>query len=398
MIEFTSNGKTVQANDIEEAFLAAALDSVKQQLHDRFSTLRDPDTGEFPTVIVDGTSLDNVQIRVEGSDKLLALVRETLSPQEESNVTLTPKTPPRAFLSYAQEDRTLAERIAQTLQANGVDTWWAEWEIRAGDSLRQKIDEGLSQCTHFIVLLTKDSVIKPWVNQEMDAGLVRKLTDGSAFIPLRLGLSAKDLPPLLSGLYSPSIDETTLDLQQLIADIHGITRKPRLLASSSRSIPTPTAYSTAATAVAKYFVDQSPNALIYDTQCSIPDLMNHTGLSEIDTKDTLHELRSLIRNHHGVAMPEEELYVRFDRYWKDWDPEKDALKLAADLVNDKSFPTSPQHIAQRYDWSPRRLNPAIALLFNRNVIRGVKGLGGQPFSVHFLHATDDTRRFVKSRS
>jgi hypothetical protein len=126
MIELTCNGKSAQPKDIEDALHAAALSAVKDQLQQRFSTLRDPDTGEFPTVLVEGTSIDNIQVRVEGSTKLLALVRQALSVQEQGNVTLVPRSSPRAFLSYAQENRTLAERIAKALQASGIDTWWAE--------------------------------------------------------------------------------------------------------------------------------------------------------------------------------------------------------------------------------------------------------------------------------
>lgn len=88
----------------------------------------------------------------------------------------------------------LAQRIAETLQGNGVQTWWAEWEIGAGDSLRQKIDAGLSDCTHFIVLLTPRSIVKPWVNQEMDAGLVLKIQARCRFITLRHMLPAEALP------------------------------------------------------------------------------------------------------------------------------------------------------------------------------------------------------------
>jgi hypothetical protein len=50
--------------------------------------------------------------------------------------------PPKVFLSYAFEDTALADKIANTLQQNGIDTWWAGWCIRAGDSIRQRIDEG----------------------------------------------------------------------------------------------------------------------------------------------------------------------------------------------------------------------------------------------------------------
>jgi len=122
---------------------------------------------------------------------------------------------PKVFLSYAFEDSALAERIARELQSQGIDTWWAGWSLKAGDSLRQKIDEGLENCTHFIVLLTSISVEKPWVKVEIDAAFVRKLELKARFIPLRYGLSPSKLPPLLRGMLSPTIDDFESDIRQL---------------------------------------------------------------------------------------------------------------------------------------------------------------------------------------
>ena len=33
----------------------------------------------------------------------------------------------------------------------GIDVWYDNWEIGYGDSLRRKMEEGLSECTHFVV-------------------------------------------------------------------------------------------------------------------------------------------------------------------------------------------------------------------------------------------------------
>ncbi len=190
-----------------------------------------------------------------------------------------------------------------------------------------------------------------------------------------------------------------MDLTQLISDIHGLTRKPPLGDAPIAVSATSTGYSKAASAAARYFVENSPNGLFGDIQSSIADLMTHTALSENDAKDAIHELGSLVHSIHlDTGTPTDELYVRFDQYWKNWDPKKDALKLAADLMNDESFPRTPKAIATSYNWPPRRLNPAMAFLSNRKLVRAVKGLGGGPFGVHFLHPTDDTRRFVSSRS
>ena len=53
----------------------------------------------------------------------------------------------RAFICHASEDKDLARRIATDLHRSGIDTFFDEWEISAGDSLRRKIDEGLAACT-----------------------------------------------------------------------------------------------------------------------------------------------------------------------------------------------------------------------------------------------------------
>lgn len=78
--------------------------------------------------------------------------------------------------------------------------------ITAGDSIRQRIDEGIGECTHFIVLLTPKSITKPWVNLEIDAGLVRRLSDQTKLIPLRCGLEPNKLTPLLQTFFSPTVD------------------------------------------------------------------------------------------------------------------------------------------------------------------------------------------------
>src|ERR1035441_1653345 len=50
---------------------------------------------------------------------------------------------PKAFISHATLDHPFVEKFAADLRANGVDAWFSKWEIKAGDSIRAKIEEGL---------------------------------------------------------------------------------------------------------------------------------------------------------------------------------------------------------------------------------------------------------------
>lgn len=59
------------------------------------------------------------------------------------------------FLSHASEDKdTIGRPLCQALTAAGVSVWFDEAVLKLGDSLRQKIDEGLARCKYGIVVLS----------------------------------------------------------------------------------------------------------------------------------------------------------------------------------------------------------------------------------------------------
>lgn len=398
----TFNGKPFSASDFSRSIEKAAVDSIVAQVREKYGSIRHPATGEFPTVLATGDTLQTLRMRIEGSPELIEIVKERYNGEEPPMEFVTSgAASPKVFLSYAFENTELAKKVAEALQANGIDTWWAQWCISSGDSLRQKIDEGLGDCTHFVVLLTPESIHKPWVNQEMDAGLMRKLTQKAKFIPLRHALAPSLLPPLLSGILSPEVDSDATNIRQLIDDIHGVTRKPPLGPAPTHvaaAAEAETGYSAAATAIAKVYVEESTQGRSHDPQVRLERLVEKTGLSEDDVVDAMHELSSFAVLHRAeTTWPRDELFAEFDKHWKDWDPAKDALQLAADLVNIENFPTSPDDIAKRYGWEPRRLNPAITYLKSRDAIRTATAMGVPWVSV-YVQKTDATRRFVKSRS
>lgn len=407
MIKIQVNGKPFTPETFEEQLILAAAEAVRKKL----GAIRHPTTGEFPTIAVTGTSLESLKIQLEGSPELVALAQRRLAGEDIESVEVESPNdevsgsaevgPPRVFLSFAFEDEKLAERIASALNDKGIDTWWAGWCIAAGDSIRQKIDEGLGGCTHFIVLLTPRSVAKPWVLQEMDAGLVRKLSSGTKFIVLRSDLSPAALPPLLQGSLSPSVDPNAFDITQLINDIHGISRKPPLGTAPNvvqQAKETPTGYSAAATSLAKFFVENTDFARQFEPHESIADVALATGLSHDDVIDAAYELTGLVSVYREEALyPEEELFVRFDKFWKAWDPAADALTLATRMVNDPEFSERPEAISEALQWEPRRLNPALAFLCQRKLAWEYRALNTGPWLVSGIRKTDATRRFVKSR-
>ena len=401
-MKITFNGKPLKAGDIEKALMKGATKLVAQEMRERFSAIRHPATGEFPTVIVLGDSLNDMSLRVEGSPELLAIIRQQMSQQDLQGVDLQPIATgetPRAFLSYGGEDEALAKRIAHELMAKGIDVWFAPWSITAGDAWRRQIESGIDRCTDFIALLTPTSIEKPWVQTEIDAGFIKRVENKCRFIGLRSGLSVEALPLLLRTLHSPAIENFEEAIAQLVSDIHRVSRKPPL-GPAPTNTKAAEGYSLGATAIAEYFVRNSKTAMFADPQTDVAGLAQDTGLTTADVRDALHELRAFfgpIQFDH--VLPREGLFVEFDGHFLERSVADDALRLASDLHNDAKFPTSLPMIAERYGWDARRLNPVVVYLVERDLVFDRRAFGTQPWiSPSITRKPDQLRRFVKSRT
>ena len=95
-------------------------------------------------------------------------------------------SPPKVFISHASEDKSsFLVDFARRLRENGVDAWLDQWEMKPGDSLVDKIfEEGLRDARAVIIVLSKSSVQKPWVREELNASVVNRIIRRTRLIPV----------------------------------------------------------------------------------------------------------------------------------------------------------------------------------------------------------------------
>ena len=76
------------------------------------------------------------------------------------------------FLSHTHLDKPFVRRLKAALNERGVEEVWVdEAEIMIGDSLAQKIEEGLTKTRFFGVVLSPRSIQSPWVKKELEAAI-----------------------------------------------------------------------------------------------------------------------------------------------------------------------------------------------------------------------------------
>jgi len=69
------------------------------------------------------------------------------------------------FISYANEDRDTARKLAAALEARGWSVWW-DRKIQAGQSFDQVIERELETARCVSVLWSKTSINSEWVKNE----------------------------------------------------------------------------------------------------------------------------------------------------------------------------------------------------------------------------------------
>lgn len=414
LLEFPNNGRRMSSDDffkdLERQAIELGMKEFEERIHAAAASVIDPMTGKHAEVFVRRTGETQLILRTHGSPAFARELERRLDIDTGSIETanaVAAEGAPLVYLAHASEDHdALGKPLAERLMANGINVWFDEWEIRAGDSLRRKMEEGLSNCTHFIVILTPNSLHKPWVEMEIDAGFVRAVGGDSRFIGLRMGVSLHQLSPFLRGLHCPSVNLDQLnEVDRLIADIHGVSRKPDLGAAPRYVKPVADGlekWSRTAAAVAEHLVRTSKFGRKFDPQATIASVSQATGLPEDDVRMGVLDLADsgLVERRQSLSAdffwPTGGLFVEFDRHFLDFDSKQDAIAIANFAVSQKAEAIGIADLAKHLgDWPPRRMNSALNYLDGARLIEPLKAMDGGPWSMVCFHITDRTRRFVR---
>ncbi len=75
----------------------------------------------------------------------------------------------QVFISHATADKWLATTICEKIEALGATTFRDDRDINGGDDITELIRMQIKQSKEFVVLLTPESVNRPWVLLEVGA-------------------------------------------------------------------------------------------------------------------------------------------------------------------------------------------------------------------------------------
>jgi hypothetical protein len=81
------------------------------------------------------------------------------------------------FISYSTKDSDFIDKLSVELIKNKIPIWLDKFEMQPGDSLINKIQDGLTDSTFLIVVLSQYSIESEWCKKELNAGLMRELEE-----------------------------------------------------------------------------------------------------------------------------------------------------------------------------------------------------------------------------
>ncbi len=148
------------------------------------------------------------------------------------------------FLSHNAKDKSRVRRLAERLKQAGLRVWLDEWNVRSGDIIALKVDEGLEQSRVLVLCMSSNALASRWVDLERSTVIHRDPANGGrCFIPLLL--DDCDLPDSLRRYkYVDYRNESAAAFSELVSTIKDDSAESPAtpsLESIAPSLPTPQA-------------------------------------------------------------------------------------------------------------------------------------------------------------
>jgi hypothetical protein len=116
------------------------------------------------------------------------------------------------FVSHATKDKWLATALCEKLESVGATTFRDDRDIDGGDDIPHRIRAAIEKCDEMVVLLTPESVTRPWVLLEIGAAWQR---GGMRIIAILQHVEIEPIPDMLKSKKVLNLNEFDNYLKEL---------------------------------------------------------------------------------------------------------------------------------------------------------------------------------------
>ena len=133
------------------------------------------------------------------------------------------------FISHASEDKAAVARpLADALIERGVSVWLDELELKIGDSLRRKIDQGIRSSRFGIVVLSPSFFAKGWTQYELDGLVTLSVAGQQSLLPIWHQLTRDDVMRRSPSLADKvALSTASFPVDEIAAQIAGVVLEAR---------------------------------------------------------------------------------------------------------------------------------------------------------------------------
>jgi hypothetical protein len=203
------------ADRIVAQAMSAAHDLFERHIVESMSLLQCEEHGSRVTVASEeGKVLLSGQSCCEAFEAQVAaaLIEMGASPDVQPDEQNQKPGPPKAFISHTSADKErIVRQLDGLLRERGFQTWLDERDLLPGKQLLEEIfTRGIGKSDVFIVVLSENSIDRPWVREELANAFLRYIEGSIDYV----------IPIVLDGVAPPdflknTIWETVNDLSRL---------------------------------------------------------------------------------------------------------------------------------------------------------------------------------------
>lgn len=130
-----------------------------------------------------------------------------------------PKPDYQVFVSHATADKWIATTFCEKIDATGATSFRDDRDINGGDSIPQSIRSEILVSRELVVLLTPDSIERPWVLIEVGAAWGRR--EDYRIVPVLCHVTFDAIPDIIEGKKAFHIN----DFDKYLAELkHRVTK------------------------------------------------------------------------------------------------------------------------------------------------------------------------------